>query len=126
VGQPTLLVGHPEFPRPRPAGIPPPVRSPATPRGPTASRTRDESGHALFGAYRVSELPRRREWRTRRRCSPWSGHLTAVERAVTARMGAQSQGGVNAPKNARNGVEERENRADRGVTAAPTHSVELY
>jgi len=43
-----------------------------------------------------------------------------------AGTGAQSQGGANAPKNARNGGEERENRADRGVSGAPTHSGVLY
>ena len=62
----------------------------------------------------------------RRSCSPWSSHLAAVERALTVGMGAQSQGGANATKDARNGGEERENRADRGVAGAPTHSGELY
>ena len=61
-----------------------------------------------------------------RRCSPWSGHLAAVERALTAGTGAQSHGGANAPKNARNGGEERENCVDRGVVGAPTHSGELH
>ena len=102
------------------------MRSPATPWGSTASRMRDESNHALFGAFQAAEPPRHREWRTRWRCSPWSGHLAAVECALTAGTGAQSQGEANAPKNAGNGGVERENRVDRGVAGAPTHYGELY
>ena len=50
----------------------------------------------------------------------------AVEPALTAGIGARSQGGANATKNAGNGGVERENRADRGVAGALTHSSELY
>ena len=60
------------------------------------------------------------------RCSLWPGHAAVVERTLTAGIGAQGQGETNAPKNARNGGVEGENRADRGVAGAPTHSSELY
>ena len=62
----------------------------------------------------------------RRRCSPWCGHFVAVERALATGKDAQCQGEANAPTNASNGGEERENRLSREVAGAPTHSGELY
>jgi len=43
-----------------------------------------------------------------------------------AGVGARDQGEASAPKNARNGAIEGENRADRGVAEAPSHSGELF
>ena len=43
-----------------------------------------------------------------------------------AGVGARDQGEANAPKNARNGGVEGENRVDRRVAGAPTHSGELF
>ena len=89
-------------------------------------RTRDKPNHTPFGAYQAAEPPHSREWRTRRRCWPWFGHLATVERALTTGVDAQSQGGANATNDARNGREGRETRADRGVARAPSRSGELY
>ena len=61
----------------------------------------------------------------RRHGSPRSGHHTAVERALTAEIGARGQGEANASKSTRNGGVERENRRDREVAGVPTHSGEL-
>jgi hypothetical protein len=61
----------------------------------------------------------------RRHGSPRSGHHTAVERALTAGIGARGQDEANASKSARNGGVEGENHGDREVAGVSTHSGEL-
>jgi len=108
-----------------PARISPLVRFPATPRAPTASRARDEPSHTHCSVYRAPELARRRAWRMRRHCSPWSGHLGAVEREPRIAKGVRSQGGSNALEIVGDGSEEGENHVTREVAGAPAHSGEL-
>jgi len=97
---------------------------------------RNKLPNTLYGSRRTKRTPLRGlKWTGagsppamagRRRCSPRSGHHTAVERALTAGIGARGQGEANASKSVRNGGVEGENHGDREVAGVSTYSGELF